>query len=81
LYAAHVILDLPKDEIRVTLNNDQAPARQKQTLGYLGGTTMQTRRAWNEAFWAVALIGGCLAMGYGAMAVISERALVIASLQ
>lgn len=63
----------------------------KQTPGGLGGTTMDTRqldlraqntrRAWNEAFWAVTLIGTCLAIGYGAMAVISERALVIATIQ
>lgn len=41
----------------------------------------ETRASWSEAFWAVTLIGACLAVGYGAMAMISERALVIASLQ
>ncbi len=42
---------------------------------------MEQRRSWNEAFWAVMLISGCLGIGYGAMALISERALVIASMQ
>lgn len=42
---------------------------------------MEARRSWSEALWAAALIGGCLAVGYGAMAWISERSLVIASLQ
>jgi hypothetical protein len=52
-----------------------------QTLGILGGYTMEERCTWSEAFWAVMLIGGCLAVGYGAMALISERALVVASMQ
>ena len=42
---------------------------------------MRDLRAWSEGFWAVALIGTCLAVGYGAMALISEQALMVASLQ
>ena len=53
----------------------------KQSLGMLGGDDMENRCSLSEAFWAVMLIGGCLAIGYGAMALISERALVIASMQ
>jgi hypothetical protein len=44
-------------------------------------TTANRRAAAGECFWAVVLIGSCLAVGYGAMAMISERAMVLASLQ